>query len=237
MFYDPFVCITACITFQDQVMMSHHTCLITSLCCCWRGQQTLLFLWLIKDQTKAPNTFLSNSIEYQHQTCRNGAENQVWRHSVPFSSLCWAFPVTAWAYYTFKHLVNTGGFLPERIFTSCGTLQSLNLMRFFSLNVISDHVKLCTCLHSITIIRVLHRLLQKTHTYISRTFNLLMLWFNWSLFYLRLFKLKPFCSRVFCHLPPNLLNPPRSPILMRRKREMTRIEGWCSQRFLSMGCG
>lgn len=41
----------------------------------------------------------------------------------------------------------------------------------------------------------------------------------------------------FFHLPPNLLNPPRSPILMKRKRKTAHIEGWCGQRFLSMGCG
>lgn len=46
-----------------------------------------------------------------------------------------------------------------------------------------------------------------------------------------------FILLCFCHLPPNLLNPPRSPILMRRRRETTRIEGWCWQRFLSRGCG
>lgn len=34
-----------------------------------------------------------------------------------------------------------------------------------------------------------------------------------------------FCSSVFSHLPPNLLNPPRSPILMKRRRKTTRIEG------------
>lgn len=51
------------------------------------------------------------------------------------------------------------------------------------------------------------------------------------------FSFHPFCVLFFCHLPPNLLNPPRSPILMRRKTETTRIEGRRWQPFLSRGCG
>lgn len=69
---------------------------------------------------------------------------------------------------------------------------------------------------------------------------------NWitSHFSSPFFKLKPlntnpFAQVFYFHLPPNLLNPPRSPILMRRrrKRETTSIEGWSWQRFLSLGCG
>lgn len=44
-----------------------------------------------------------------------------------------------------------------------------------------------------------------------------------------------FLLKCFCHLPPNLLNPPRSPILMKRKRKTAHIEERCWQRFLSMG--
>lgn len=49
------------------------------------------------------------------------------------------------------------------------------------------------------------------------------------------FLISSFLCFVFCHLPPNLLNPPRSPILMRRKTETTRIEGRRWQPFLSRG--
>lgn len=41
-----------------------------------------------------------------------------------------------------------------------------------------------------------------------------------------LFKPLKFLVWRVCHLPPNLLNPPRSPILTEKEREARRIEGW-----------
>lgn len=40
-----------------------------------------------------------------------------------------------------------------------------------------------------------------------------------------------------CHLPPNLLNPPRSPVLMEREREARRIEGGWGRGPVSLDVG
>lgn len=74
---------------------------------------------------------------------------------------------------------------------------------------------------------------------LTALFTHVMLYVHWSSLLLTWpFELKPLLWLCFfCHLPPNLLNPPRSPILMRRKREATHIEGWCWQRFLSFLVG
>lgn len=98
-------------------------------------------------------------------------------------------------------------------YAPCWTVSSVQ--RFLP-EALKHSISLCECFQTFSI----------DHTQFAHHPPLAFTFYHFILFVL-----------FFCHLPPNLLNPPRSPILMRRKTETTRIEGRRRQPFLSRGCG